>query len=63
MSPTNGKDAKIRPKKRKEWKGTLKERVGVCELCGGVYPYPVTYHMRQAHAGLIYTTIFKLRSH
>ena len=23
----------------------------VCELCGHVYPHPVTYHMRQAHPG------------
>ncbi|XP_064637403.1 E3 ubiquitin-protein ligase MYCBP2-like isoform X3 [Lineus longissimus] len=27
------------------------DRESVCELCGGVYPYPVTYHMRQAHPG------------
>lgn len=20
-----------------------------CELCGGVYPQPITYHMRQVH--------------
>lgn len=22
-----------------------------CELCGGMFPHPVTYHMRQAHPG------------
>ncbi|XP_074650729.1 E3 ubiquitin-protein ligase MYCBP2-like [Tubulanus polymorphus] len=27
------------------------DRESVCELCGGVFPYPVTYHMRQAHPG------------
>ena len=27
------------------------ERETVCELCGGVYPHPITYHMRQAHPG------------
>ncbi|XP_070552183.1 E3 ubiquitin-protein ligase MYCBP2-like isoform X2 [Ptychodera flava] len=27
------------------------EREAVCELCGGVYPHPVTYHMRQTHPG------------
>lgn len=23
----------------------------LCELCGGTFPHPVTYHMRQTHAG------------
>ena len=23
----------------------------VCELCGGMYPHPITYHMRQTHPG------------
>nr|KAG5689428.1 hypothetical protein BaRGS_012250 [Batillaria attramentaria] len=27
------------------------ERETVCELCGGVFPNPVTYHMRQFHPG------------
>jgi E3 ubiquitin-protein ligase MYCBP2 len=27
------------------------ERETVCELCGSMYPHPVTYHMRQAHPG------------
>ncbi len=27
------------------------ERETMCELCGGLYPHPVTYHMRQAHPG------------
>lgn len=27
------------------------ERETVCELCGNMYPHPVTYHMRQAHPG------------
>ncbi|KAK6627348.1 hypothetical protein RUM44_009825 [Polyplax serrata] len=27
------------------------DRETVCELCGGIYPHPVTYHMRQAHPG------------
>ncbi|CAH1777009.1 unnamed protein product [Owenia fusiformis] len=26
-------------------------RETICELCGGSYPHPVTYHMRQSHAG------------
>ncbi|XP_013400127.1 E3 ubiquitin-protein ligase MYCBP2 [Lingula anatina] len=29
----------------------VEERNTVCELCGGTYPYPVTYHMRQSHPG------------
>ncbi|KAJ8867991.1 hypothetical protein PR048_031800 [Dryococelus australis] len=27
------------------------ERETLCELCGNMYPQPVTYHMRQAHPG------------
>lgn len=27
------------------------ERETVCELCGNMYPHPVTYHMRQVHPG------------
>lgn len=27
------------------------DKEGYCELCGGTYPHPVTYHMRQAHPG------------
>ena len=27
------------------------DRETMCELCGGMYPHPVTYHMRQAHPG------------
>uniref|UniRef100_A0A8C9U137 RCR-type E3 ubiquitin transferase n=1 Tax=Scleropages formosus TaxID=113540 RepID=A0A8C9U137_SCLFO len=27
------------------------EKDTICELCGESHPYPVTYHMRQAHAG------------
>lgn len=27
------------------------DRETVCELCGGVYPHPITYHMRHAHPG------------
>ncbi|XP_054723026.1 E3 ubiquitin-protein ligase MYCBP2-like [Uloborus diversus] len=27
------------------------ERESMCELCGNFFPYPVTYHMRQAHPG------------
>ncbi|XP_012493213.1 PREDICTED: E3 ubiquitin-protein ligase MYCBP2 [Propithecus coquereli] len=28
------------------------EKDTICELCGESHPYPVTYHMRQAHPGL-----------
>uniref|UniRef100_UPI00358FE14E E3 ubiquitin-protein ligase MYCBP2-like isoform X1 n=1 Tax=Myxine glutinosa TaxID=7769 RepID=UPI00358FE14E len=31
--------------------GGGQEKETVCELCGGLFPYPVTYHMRQAHPG------------
>jgi E3 ubiquitin-protein ligase MYCBP2 len=27
------------------------EKDTICELCGESHPYPVTYHMRQAHPG------------
>lgn len=27
------------------------ERETACELCGGSFPHPVTYHMRQSHPG------------
>ncbi|KAK6172343.1 hypothetical protein SNE40_016020 [Patella caerulea] len=27
------------------------ERESTCELCDGVFPHPVTYHMRQVHPG------------
>ena len=27
------------------------ERETMCELCGGMFPHPVTYHMKQAHPG------------
>lgn len=29
------------------------EKDTICELCGESHPYPVTYHMRQAHPGKI----------
>ena len=29
------------------------EKDTICELCGESHPYPVTYHMRQAHPGNI----------
>nr|CAD7431359.1 unnamed protein product [Timema monikensis] len=54
-------------RKKKEWKpmgrvnllgdaamlgpGAGIERETACELCGNMYPHPVTYHMRQAHPG------------
>ena len=25
----------------------------LCELCGGMFPHPVTYHMRGAHPGIL----------
>ena len=28
----------------------------LCELCGGTYAHPVTYHMRMAHPGKSVTT-------
>lgn len=28
------------------------EKDTICELCGESHPYPVTYHMRQAHPGI-----------
>lgn len=28
------------------------EKDTICELCGESHPYPVTYHMRQAHPGM-----------
>ncbi|XP_075230357.1 E3 ubiquitin-protein ligase MYCBP2-like isoform X2 [Lycorma delicatula] len=27
------------------------DRESLCELCGGVFPHPITYHMKQAHPG------------
>lgn len=27
------------------------EKETVCELCGGMFPHPITYHMRQTHPG------------
>lgn len=30
---------------------TTIERETFCELCGELFPHPVTYHMRQAHVG------------
>ncbi|KAF6200677.1 hypothetical protein GE061_005120 [Apolygus lucorum] len=55
-SPTAPKsDAKRSSRKKKDWKTGggrgAGERMGACELCGGVFPHPVTYHMRLAHAG------------
>lgn len=29
------------------------EKDTICELCGESHPYPVTYHMRQAHPGIV----------
>ncbi|XP_014287849.1 E3 ubiquitin-protein ligase MYCBP2 isoform X3 [Halyomorpha halys] len=48
-------DGKRLIRKKKDWKGSSRpsERMGSCELCGGVFPHPVTYHMRQAHAAPI----------
>ncbi|KAM3837237.1 E3 ubiquitin-protein ligase MYCBP2 [Vipera latastei] len=31
--------------------GDRPEKDTICELCGESHPYPVTYHMRQAHPG------------
>ncbi|XP_025027420.1 E3 ubiquitin-protein ligase MYCBP2 isoform X1 [Python bivittatus] len=31
--------------------GERPEKDTICELCGESHPYPVTYHMRQAHPG------------
>ena len=58
------KDKEKRSKKKKEAKhvgmggifgmgilGVGGERESNCELCGGMFPHPVTYHMRQAHPG------------
>ncbi|BET00252.1 RING [Nesidiocoris tenuis] len=55
-SPTAPKpDGKRSSRRKKDWKSSggrgAGERMGACELCGGVFPHPVTYHMRQAHAG------------
>ena len=41
-------DAKER--KRKVRRGSIRQDSN-CELCGGVFPVPVTQHMRQAHPG------------
>lgn len=46
-------------KRKKELKTTMKsngsptaiEREATCELCGGLFPHPVTYHMKMAHPG------------
>lgn len=27
------------------------DRESLCELCGGIFPHPITYHMKQAHPG------------
>lgn len=61
-SAKNGETKRI-ARKKKDWKaggsrcGGGNERMGSCELCGGVFPHPVTYHMRQAHAGMIFTVV------
>ncbi|XP_046683725.1 E3 ubiquitin-protein ligase MYCBP2 isoform X4 [Homalodisca vitripennis] len=55
-------EGKLKARKKKEWKGMVVVDMSVpadrgtvhkapCELCGGVYPQPITYHMRQAHPG------------
>ncbi|XP_058807986.1 E3 ubiquitin-protein ligase MYCBP2-like [Phymastichus coffea] len=54
------RDKKI-SKERKEWKPTAKipvtsdgagiERETTCELCGLMFPHPVTYHMKLMHPG------------
>lgn len=52
-------EGKLKTRKKKEWKpSTSVEPVGQgersttvqkapCELCGGIFPQPITYHMRQ----------------
>ncbi|XP_052283534.1 E3 ubiquitin-protein ligase MYCBP2-like isoform X2 [Dreissena polymorpha] len=60
------KEKEKRSKKKKEHKqhigrgevlfgqgmfGPAGERESNCELCNGMFPHPVTYHMRQAHPG------------
>ncbi|XP_024084698.1 E3 ubiquitin-protein ligase MYCBP2 isoform X3 [Cimex lectularius] len=54
MSKNSGEN-KRNARKKKDWKSSggrcSGERMGSCELCGGVFPHPVTYHMRQMHAG------------
>lgn len=34
------------------------EKDTICELCGESHPYPVTYHMRQAHPGTYFSFLF-----
>ncbi|WAQ99892.1 MYCB2-like protein [Mya arenaria] len=60
------KDKEKRSKKKKEAKhvgrggdflfgqalyGPVADRESNCELCNGMFPHPVTYHMRHAHPG------------
>lgn len=52
-------EGKLKARKKKEWKpSTSAEPAGLgercttvqkapCELCGGIFPQPITYHMRQ----------------
>ena len=58
-----GKKARKDAPKAPAWRGNLfgeaagglfaggNDRETMCELCGGTFPHPVTYHMRQAHPG------------
>lgn len=52
-------EGKLKARKKKEWKPSISaETAGLgercttvqkapCELCGGIFPQPITYHMRQ----------------
>lgn len=44
------RDSREKERKRKSRKESLRPESN-CELCGGLFPVPVTVHMRQAHPG------------
>uniref|UniRef100_H3A1N3 RCR-type E3 ubiquitin transferase n=1 Tax=Latimeria chalumnae TaxID=7897 RepID=H3A1N3_LATCH len=43
--------SEVRPREMAQLAMGGPEKDTICELCGESHPYPVTYHMRQAHPG------------
>lgn len=48
---TENRDARDKERKRKSRRESIRNPESNCELCGGLFPVPVTAHMRQAHPG------------
>ncbi|XP_043461333.1 E3 ubiquitin-protein ligase MYCBP2 isoform X1 [Leptopilina heterotoma] len=47
----NKRKKELKSASKPNYPSTAIEREATCELCGGLFPHPVTYHMKMAHPG------------